>query len=294
MSGQVLLLTNDHDFAADRVVELLRERGTEVDRWHLGSASTDPGLTVTWRPEDPPAVANYDSVWLRQFLPEMEPAQTLPEVDDLLVTREQWRTWLSDCAEAPAVRWMNPLWAARRAENKLLQLREARVAGLSVPATVVTNSRAVAAAHAAKVGPCVVKTVAGAFNAFSDSSFVFTRPLKDALQASEQSWAEQPLVVQQEISLRVDVRVIVVGDHMAAAATQVAGSDWRLSSADAAWTGYQLDDAKRDACLRLVSQLGLVYGALDFADDGNQLWFLECNQAGEFAFIDTPPPTRCC
>jgi hypothetical protein len=46
-------------------------------------------------------------------------------VDDFLVAREQWRAWLTDLAESPDTRWLNPLWAARSAENKLVQMRVA-------------------------------------------------------------------------------------------------------------------------------------------------------------------------
>jgi hypothetical protein len=54
------------------------------------------------------------------------PPQTpWPAVDDFLVAREQWRAWLTDLAESPDTRWLNPLWAARSAENKLVQMRVA-------------------------------------------------------------------------------------------------------------------------------------------------------------------------
>ncbi len=281
------MLTNDHDYAADRIVHLLHEGGHQVDRWHLDPQAMGP-LSIDWRSSDEPASADYDSIWLRQFLPEATTAQTIYEVDDTLVSREQWRTWLTDLAECSRPRWMNPLWASRRAENKLIQLRQAGAVGLPVPATVVTNSRQTAIEHARVHGPCVVKTVASAFNAFSDSSFVFTRPLADALAAGDADWKSQPLVIQQRIDPCIDVRVIVVDRFTAAARTSLDGVDWRTRSREAVWVPHELDASTREACIALVERMGLVYGAIDFAFDGTHHWFLECNQAGEFAFIDTP------
>ena len=40
--------------------------------------------------------------------------------------------------------------------------------------------------------------------------------------------------------------------------------------------------------VRYVQLLGLQYCALDFAQDSSTTWFLEGNQAGEFAFVDRP------
>ncbi|WP_185746084.1 ATP-grasp domain-containing protein [Oryzihumus leptocrescens] len=281
------MLTNERDYAADRIVHLLHKEGHHVDRWHLDTQATRT-IPVDWHPTDEPVSADYDSIWLRQFLPEVTTANTTREVDDTLVSREQWRTWLTDLAEGSRSRWMNPLWASRRAENKLIQLREAGTVGLSVPVTVVTNSRQTAVDHARSHGPCVVKTVASAYHAFSDSSFVFTRPLVDALAAGDAEWKTQPLVVQQRIEPCTDVRVIVVDGFAAAARTSVDGVDWRTRSGDATWVRHELDPSTRKACIALVERLGLVYGAIDLALDDTNHWFLECNQAGEFAFIDTP------
>lgn len=284
---RVLILSNDRDFAADRVVDVLIREGHTVDRFHVGRDES-PTFDVAWHADEGPVSARYDAVWLRQFLPEVENGLDLLEVDDQLVRREQWRTWLTDLAETPDARWMNPLWASRRAENKLVQLRQAQGQGLSVPATLVTNSREAAAKHAEAVGPCVVKTVTAAFHGLSDLSFVFTRPLEVAMAGTAHDWASQPLMVQKEVTPRRDVRVFVVDGFVMAAATQVDGTDWRTSAGEAQWVPYSLTPSMELACASYVSSLGLVYGALDFADDGEVLWFLECNQAGEFVFLDVP------
>jgi glutathione synthase/RimK-type ligase-like ATP-grasp enzyme len=39
-------------------------------------------------------------------------------------------------------------------------------------------------------------------------------------------------------------------------------------------------------CLRYLHALGLEYAAFDFVREGEAVWFLEANQAGEWAFID--------
>lgn len=284
VAAPVLILTNQRDFAADRVIRCLQDLDVPVERWNA-----EDERVVAWRPEqvqlDPPPRA----VWLRQYLPEPTIMGTVREVDDFLVAREQWRTWLSDLAEDPAPRWMNPLWASRRAENKLVQLRVARECGLEAPATLMTNNRAEALRHQVAVGPCVVKSVASAYFPFSDSSFMFTVDLDDAADLPEDEWSAQPLLVQKTVIKGADVRVFMVGDFAAAVATHVDATDWRTASSDAEWEYQDIPPCIVDSCLAYLQSLGLAYGAFDFVvDQTSQWWFLECNQAGEFSFADRP------
>lgn len=279
-SRPVLVVTNERDFAADLVIDRIRRGGGTVERWN-----TETPPVVEWRPEGASVAAS--AVWLRQYLPEPTRAGSVKEVDDFLVVREQWRAWLTDLAETDA-RWMNPLWAARRAENKLIQLRTAANLGFCVPPTVVTNDRAVAEKHEAEVGPCIVKAVSAAYFPFSTSAFMFTRPLAEALVLGDDDWAAQPVIVQQAVAPRVDVRVFIVGDHASAAATTTGGSDWRLFAGENTWNRLEAPAELVERCRAFNAELGLAYSAFDFAFDGSTCWFLECNQAGEFAFIDRP------
>lgn len=280
----VLVLTNERDFAADLVIRRLHDHGVPVERWNI-----ETHRRVTWRPEGPVATHGCRAVWLRQFLPEPTSADTVAAVDDFLVAREQWRAWLTDLAESPGVRWLNPLWAARRAENKLVQMRVALECGLAVPPTVVTNDRDQAAAHASQVGPCVVKSLASAYFPFSDSAFMFTTALPDALALDASQWSAQPVIVQKAVTGRVDVRVFVLGDFVASTSTSVDDVDWRTSSRDAEWATCAAPAHVVEGCRAYAQRLGISYGAFDFAIDATgNWWFLECNQAGEFAFVDRP------
>ncbi|GAA4117659.1 ATP-grasp ribosomal peptide maturase [Knoellia locipacati] len=283
LASPILILTNERDFAADTVINCINERGVAVERWN-----TEGRPNIQWRPDACPVTADYRSVWLRQFLPEPTVTQSVPLVDDFLVAREQWRTWLADLAEYEPTRWMNPLWPSRRAENKLAQLRVASRVGLAVPRTLVTNNRADALLLQSEVGSCIVKAVASAYFPFSNSAFMFTTPLNDALALGDADWASQPVVVQQSIHPRTDVRIFIVGEFAAAASTQVDGPDWRLGSKDARWSPCTPPAPIIEGCRAYINAFGLAYGAFDFAIDDRTWWFLECNQAGEFAFADRP------
>lgn len=132
-----------------------------------------------------------------------------------------------------------------------------------------------------------VKTLTSGYFAFTDRAFMFTTGLTEDILLDTDGWLAQPLIVQQRLKRAFDVRVIVVADFVVAAAVTTDGDDWRLHN-PAPWRRYPLPEAVAHRCSRLVRELGLRYAAIDLVDDGQQLWFLEANQAGEFQFLDRP------
>jgi glutathione synthase/RimK-type ligase-like ATP-grasp enzyme len=266
------------------VIALLKSDGVDVVRLN----SDDPSLLPDWSPGE--LTSSDLAVWWRQFLPEPTPARTVEALDDRLVVSEQWRSWIS-VLDAPRGYWMNPLWAARVAENKVVQLRTAKTCGFAVPATLVTNSALSAAAFEARVGQCVVKTLRAGYFGYSDQSFMFTRLLTPAILELSHQWQEQPLIVQARVQPRVDIRVFMVHGRVEAAVCATVPLDvidWRTASDEAHWGLYMIPEALAKACEKYVERLELEYCAIDFASDGTEIWFLEGNQAGEFAFVDRP------
>lgn len=206
--GRILILTNERDFAADEVVHWLNKIGADVERLNIEAAQSK--AIPAWSPKGEGVPTDRTVVWWRQFETDRRP-DGLDELDDILVDRAQWRAWISTLANGTAI-WVNDLWAARRAENKVEQLRVARDVGFSVPATIITNDPAEAEAFRVATGPCVIKTLASAYFSFSDQSFVFTEALDDtALQLD--GWHRVPVVVQALVAGGLDARVVAFGNR---------------------------------------------------------------------------------
>lgn len=276
----VVVLTNLRDLAADDVIRRLDAEGVDVRRINADDCVTSP--VPTWSLETGSDVI-ASAVWWRQFELPAEPVVFDSTPDELVLVRAQWRAWLSTLA-APETPWVNDLWAARRAEDKVTQLRTARSLGFRVPRTIVTNDR-VAAERFGSEPETVVKTLASAYFELSGSGFVYTNPLTAALTADERSWHAQPLVVQQRI-FGAPVRVVVVGRDWFGARCDTAALDWRTAGTEAAWRRWNVPQDLGDRCLRYIDALALRYAAFDFVDDGDDVWFLEANQAGEWVFVD--------
>lgn len=279
----ILVLSNTRDFAADVVIRRLGERGARVRRLNIESARRSP--VPTWNPDTGLSNHRPHVVWWRQFEEDIHHA-SVDDVDDILVERAQWRTWISSLYE-PGVEWVNDLWAARRAESKIEQLRVAQRVGLQVPPTTVTNDRSHAADFASRVGEVVVKTLSSAYFAFSDQSFVFTESFDHPALADEKAWSAAPLIVQRRLAGALDARVVSFGNTTVGAQCAAQGLDWRKTPfTQDLWSVWDVPAATVDGCRRYRDSLGLHYAAFDFMILEGQPFFLEANQAGEWLFLD--------
>jgi hypothetical protein len=283
---ELLILTNEADFGADEIIHRIDLGRVSIRRLNIEDVTTHPVESSEVLDRD--VYPDVRAVWWRQFVPGagQPPRLGVPD-DDLIVQRSQWSSFLS-LFDWPDVAWVNPLWSARRAENKLVQLRAAAMCGFQPPATIVTNDAKQAARFQRRHGMCVVKSLATAYFEFTDQAFVFTEFLTDDVLDNGARWHAQPVIVQAFVPRALDVRVVVVGDQCFAAEAAVGGSDWRKDPEAAKWKRRACSSALQDNCRRYVSGLGLRYAAFDFALANDQMWFLEANQAGEWLFLDRP------
>lgn len=297
MTASVLIVTNEQDLDADWVVAELQRRAVAVLRCNterLTEWSVVVDLDAGWRLTDPLGrCATSESVegiwWRRPELPSKGLARLAPERSQAL--DDQWQA-LTEGLEAAGAnqRWVSCPGALRRAEDKLLQLTMARRVGFDVPATVVANDLTAARAFVERCGGhAVAKSLTAAHWAEDGrASFVFARlvGLGD-LPDDPETLRRAPVMLQQPIVPKRDVRVTVVGDRVLSAETPPTTHelDWRLEP-ERPWTPIELSAEIADRCRALVAALGLRYAGIDLAQaaDGTA-WFLEANPNGEWGWL---------
>ncbi|MEW2297464.1 ATP-grasp ribosomal peptide maturase [Streptomyces sp. NPDC006743] len=291
----VLILTGEQDVTADMVVLHLNATSVPVVRLdpadltagaelsgeyaggsfhgHLSCAGRVVGLSglrSVWvrRPGVPAARAAEPSAWLTE-----ESAQALYGM-------------LRGCG----ARWMNDPDAARRARVKPWQLRLAQYCGLPVPATLITTFPQAARDFAARHPDLVVKPVSGAHPQEPPRAVPTSRV---APEADFGAVAYGPTLLQQRVAKRADIRLTAVGDTLLAARKETPPDadpdevDVRFSSAGTPWLPAEVPSRVAAAVRRYLGEARLAYGAFDFAQDADGLWwFLECNQSGQFGFVE--------
>lgn len=289
----VLILTCEEDVTADMVVVHLHAAGVPVVRLdpadltagvslsgeyargafqgHLSSAgrlvSLD-GLRSVWvrRPGTPAARAPAPSAWLTE-----EASQALYGM-----------------LRSARARWMNHPDAAAQARHKPWQLRLAQRCGLPVPATLITTFPQAARDFSERYPDLVVKPVSGAHPQDPPRAVPTSRVAPDA---DFSAVAYGPTLLQRRVAKRADIRLTAVGDRLLAARKPTEdGDDVDVRFVPAAarpWDPVEVPPRVAEGVRAYLREAELAYGAFDFAEDADGVWwFLECNQSGQFGFIE--------
>lgn len=190
--------------------------------------------------------------------------------------------------------WMNVPSRDEEANRKPYQLRIARSVGLTIPRTLITSDPAAAERFARELGPGNV--IYKAFTA-TERAWRETRRLRDEELDLLRSVRFAPVIFQALVEAELDVRVTVVGDTIFATAVRLRPDDYRydyrVGLSDATVQAHELPAAVIERVRRLMAELGLVYGALDFrrTRDG-QYVFLEVNPSGQWLFMEDRSGSR--
>ncbi|MFE9097306.1 ATP-grasp ribosomal peptide maturase [Streptomyces sp. NPDC007264] len=287
----VLILTSEQDVTADMVVARLHEWCVPVMRLdpadlpgkavlsadyahgdfdgHLsvnGHVLSMGGLRSVWvrRPGEPAAHAAHPSPWLT--------AETRQALYGMLYSA--------------STRWMNHPRNAEQARYKPWQLRIAHLSGFAVPPTVVTTAPRVAQQFAEEYREVVVKSASGPPP--GDPGLALPTSLVGP-DADFSAVAAGPALLQRYIPKRADIRLTCVGTRLFAAHKRAAPGqiDGRYGDSGHAWRTTEVPDRIAKSVHEYLTLSGLAYAAFDFAEDEEGLWwFLECNQGGQFGFVE--------
>lgn len=291
----ILLVTETTDLAADLLVLELAGRGLPFVRfnqdefpdrielaWDIDRG--DAGLCVAGRCW---SVADISRSWYRHARVSDRDGEAAA-----FIAREAL-AYLESFWEATPWFWVNRPSAARRAEQKPLQLLAAQRAGFLIPATCITNSPAAARALA-RSQPVIAKPLAGGqIKADGCDYAIFTTPVTVNDLQSDEAVRACPTIYQHRIERGFDLRVTIVGDHIFAAAIQIADRrpeevDWRAAEpARLSCHPYDLPEAITRCCRRLMHEFALSYAALDLMIDcDGRYFFLEINPSGQWGWVE--------
>lgn len=297
----VLLLTHAADhFTIDRVQAGVERRGLrpvrlDTDRfpahYQLTTRVDDGGVSVRLRTQDVELpIDAVVSVWMRRiFAPPRPSGMSDLEADQCVrESRAALDGFLSALHRAD---WLDPLPRVRDAENKLVQLREAQRLGLRVPRTVVGNDPdEVRALWSACNGQVVAKMLTPVTRSMGPpSAAVYTHTLRADDLDDLDGLALAPMIFQQRVDKRRELRVVCVAGRCFAGALDAAGDDWRRP-AQGASSPWQIDRVPDDVAAQLdalLRALGLRFGVADVVCDRDGAhWFLEVNPVGEWGMLE--------
>lgn len=295
----VLILASIHDFPTDRVCVGLEKAGASYLRLNsesLGAARLrlnpqEARLEIglgdhTWVVD-----SSLKSVWWRQptFL-RNTPHEPLSLEEQL--SRSQWPAFLRGLMVFDDARWINHPAMTYRAESKPWQLHIAAKLGFDIPKTIITNDP-VAPIEETIGNRVAVKSVDTVLLREGDHQFFAYTQLLDWSDIATSDLCAAPVVIQEVISPKLDLRVTVLGEQAWTVAVTADGGaiegDWRLKKkAQLAYPTFELPLDVEQRCIALVRTLGLVYGSIDLAVSEDRFIFIEINPTGEWGWLDNP------
>ncbi len=297
----VLLLTHRHDWGpVEWVSEALLERDAlprriDSDRFpseqllstHLGGAKRESLRLDGVHFED------VRAVWWRRLWPAQDLTEVAQAHQDAAyrMSREAYLQTLGllDCT------WVNPLQPGLRAEEKLLQLREASKVGLRVPETLITNDAAAVRTFAKRHRRIITKLLAPLIESMNgDPGFFYTQLVTPAHLRALDGLRHAPQIFQPLIEKQRELRVVVVGKEVFVGSLDARGVgkgalDWRQLTVEdgVQWQPDALSAGLKKKVVRLTAELGLSFAALDFiVPKSGEPFFLELNPAGEWGFLE--------
>jgi ATP-grasp ribosomal peptide maturase len=190
-------------------------------------------------------------------------------------------------AELP--RWLNHPVDIGRAEYKPVQLARAEAVGLTVPDTLITNDPDEARSFVSAAGQAVYKPLGGGGIAEEGvHKLVYANQLTaDVIDDSVRGTAH---LFQKWVPKAYEVRLTVV-DHeffgiRIDSDSEIARVDWRTDYPALRYSVIEVPELVRVSVWRLMRQLRLRFGALDFVLGPDGAWtFLEINPNGQWAWL---------
>ena len=302
----LLILSRKDDEHVRFLLPFLRERGVE-HRWvdsgdfpgratvsaAYGADGTRPRRLLRF---DGQALdlAEVRAVWYRY--PSNPPPDERVQPDYRLAAARLSRAVLLGLADTLDARWLpGPPRAVAAAQSKMHQLTLAPALGFTVPRTLVTNDPHDALAFwEACEGRVVTKLITrvDATDAPQGWSGMATHVLRRRDLANFRGLRYAPMVLQEYVPKRLELRVTVVGDRVFpcqidSQASRATRHDWRHYDSDrAAFARHALPAAVAACCAGVVQAYGLCYGAIDLVlTPSGEYVFLELNPMGEWAFV---------
>ena len=299
MSVLVLTRSDDND-CARRVASHLKRMGQEVIRFDTDyyptslKVSSDPlGGALIRTGTESISLDSVTAIWYRRFFAGGRLPVELGETREVCV-HEARRTLYGTIAAHPAFQ-LDPLVCVRKADHKELQLKRAHHFGLQLPSTLFSNDSQLVREFYERHGRQVVAKMQSSFALYrqGEEMVVFTTRLDESQLDELDRLCYCPMIFQELLVKRLDIRATVVGRRVFAAAidsqkAELTEIDWRRDGAGTLddWFSFQLPPETETALLNLVQDFGLNYAAADFVlTSDDRLVFLEINAGGEWLWL---------
>lgn len=298
----ILILSDEFDIHTDIVVQKLAAKSIPCFRFNLNVEALIHS-TITfhqghWIINQNGSLhsSEISCVWCRRPFVELTLEEQQIQTTDFRIWKNEWnKTLLGFYNSLKSLPWLNPLRKAYKGENKYYQMELAAKVGFELPATIVSNDKSALLCFTQQHNGAILKLMSQEIYSDGADDFLgfYTNQitLEDLQDFNLES--ENPVVLQQYIEKKFEVRYTVVGTThyvccIDSQKSEYAKRDWRRY--DIPHTPHYAIEAPSEIKHKVqhfMSLLQLDYGALDFIVTPDNRWvFLEINCMGQWLWIE--------
>ncbi len=296
---RVLVISNTHDYSTDHITFNLKNANIpylrlDRDRFSLMDIKLFPvereiygnsnNINFKISPKKLRSIYFRGPIYLRDiYKTELTP--------DEQFSRSQWAAFIRSLVIFENILWVNHPQATYKAEIKPYQLYIAKKIGFKVPNTIVTNSNEIH--NHPKLNKSdkkyIIKTLDPVILKIKKhEAFIYTNII-NAKELRSLNISNAPIILQEALIPKIDIRVTVVDDTIYAVSIKKDGKgidkDWRTEKNNLKFEETALPLKINNICIELIRQLGLKFGAIDLIYYDNNYYFLEINPTGEWAWL---------
>lgn len=201
------------------------------------------------------------------------------------VFRTQWSSFIRNLIVFSA-KWVNHPVDTYRAENKMLQLLTAKHCGLLIPDTIITNSPKGLDDNKLYIS----KSLDTAFFYERGNEMFCYSEVVSGSELKEYDLSIAPVIIQNFLSEKIDIRVTVVSDKMFPVSITKDNNpihgDWRKTKkGELQYSSIKLPKEIETAIFELMTKLNLKFAGVDLALTNGKYYFIEANPTGEWAWL---------
>lgn len=299
----ILIISDKNDVHTQKVEQYLKENCATFIRFNIDVLSLQSTYVNFQRnewhikcPNGSFLSSEVTTIWNRRTYVELLLDELNNPDPGFKIWKGEWnKTLLGIYSSLEKKKWLNFYRDSYYAENKYRQYELAKELDLRVPKFICSNDKSSLEEFFDDGKEKVIKFMNQDFYKMADNSYkgIYVNKLtKDDLKKFNLS-KENPVIVQNYISKKYEVRYTVVGKYhfvckIDSQLSKIANIDWRRY--DLPNTPHSIIDPPpsiKKKITKFMEQLNLNYGAIDFVVSTDEEWyFLELNSMGQFLWIE--------
>jgi glutathione synthase/RimK-type ligase-like ATP-grasp enzyme len=302
----VLVVSYPEDGTAQHVVKRLQEKDMPVSFLDMSSYPDKSSLSFEYQSKQVKLMLLDDSkeisgdsivgIWWRRPFGKIKPKHEESPIS-LYIANESAIMVDAFFRMLPNINWVSDPHATRLANSKPFQLQLAKELGFRIPRTLISNNP-VDVTNFMKgddflimkpVGTCCVYNTQNPADGYQT---IYTRIIdKNQILASIEQVKYCPVIFQEAISDKLDVRVTVVEKAVFAVEIQntkdfgagASNLDWRNHKLNRVYRRHDLPESVIDFCVQITQKIGLKFAAIDLCYSPTKGYvFLEINPQGQW------------